>query len=1507
MSTPDDSPASMPGSSNLGRKKVDFSVQINVHNTAAFASSPEQAASIKALPPSRENRTATRSILKPPSQTELLVEGIDSHHDEKLSVNETVDSILRQLSKNDKPTSLDAYNTLAAMFKAYDELPEAITLKNKLSTLIKYIRRDIVSQDQGDEMPTDTNLILSALKLLIILVWSPTFSPLLSDEHKIYILDRSIRVISERRASKGIIAHYLQLLATQSFRPALMAANTRANRLLDALGELPNHVTSSAVLNSTISVLARLLDQARPAMRAKVDCWVETFFRAMMSALPDIRQKAIAFGMKACSAFATTPAVSATFRDMLKHDENENTTIEAHACKRLRAMIAKAEDTLQVPQIWATVLLLAVNANDNVDDWSSLRSCWLDVIQRCFNCSDTAVRIQANFAWNRLVCLGRPHEASDSLASLLGKPVDIQVNRSGNDKQGRTSRLSALSSYCNLLYYAFRPKATHKQYTRSWNEYIVKVMRGSFFEKSSANADFACKVFMALSWHSSRTTKVWKEARAHDNAAVEPEELPTIDAKWLRRNCGTVLRMFKLIFAHGSWVQNATTEYGLVAGAWKHFAKALGEAARKEIKASTETVQACAYVVGLVQQLWQEGPAAVNSNNDDVDSLEERLSFVLRVLIAEIGPSPFADVLGSSSVSLPAKLLHTFASAVMDRKNSLHGASRQLGGAHLVPKSDAPSLHLLGKTLSLLDKRMCGAYKASTLDRRDIDDALELISSCLRDTPENVTILTLQTMQLSMRSWLEDRERSTTIMDMTEIRRVEIVEKFAKVVVPSLGTLPPHTIESLDGLFAAGFRSTHKDIINQMVGMWNSSYGQGSQLAYGPDLTDALLRLRLYVHIELADLKLPDELSAEAYGERAPPAFLDFVETQKQLVTMPAAGDDERVLLSPKSPIIRTEDVIVVEQQQETRQSHEPDAVIGSRPQSSHSTPQRSRRHNNSQLQFQPIDSSPPNGMKKESQLLTDQQKEVRERQRQEATVYFADLRTDAAPKAAKNSISTHEERPSTPILPSRDLAAFDNDPTASPTPRSKHQSLQLDDIDAPSSPLSAQVEDDVLAKEPAEVALLALDDEDVEDCPAISAEQDIVMKNGPVLISKETLLQSPKDRATLTGETSHSTNAAIVIDSADVSLRDTNSWLHDRADIVSNDREFAMEVDHPALADLSHESEGGSSPCLTSDEIDMMSQSQLSQDLDWHLSEHGDTPEPGLTDRAQAQNEETIEPSMATTSQKKRKRGPSLIAGSKRRKSRSLSRSVSEASQETQEEVHDCIVVDVSSRPPIMEFWALKKQTLNPFKLKGITSRECPIPSSSQARAASTTTKTDATETVPPSLPSSAGSGANALVPEDRTRRVEVAVSRSSSNEEVPALGKLGMSIKTDDAVIELEEGPEQRTQRVIVPNARSENVAMDMNIGTPTALATSRTSDAETATENRVVGTEDMAVQTLPPTQQDIGVQIKMGILESLQEVLDRLRKSTGEGLDLRTIDDLCFHIRTEAQNVINRREAH
>jgi hypothetical protein len=138
-------------------------------------------------------------------------------------------------------------------------------------------------------------------------------------------------------------------------------------------------------------------------------------------------------------------------------------------------------------------------------------------------------------------------------------------------------------------------------------------------------------------------------------------------------------------------------------------------------------------------------------------------------------------------------------------------------------------------------------------------------------------------------------------------------------------------------------------------------------------------------------------------------------------------------------------------------------------------TPRSKLRHENSQIHFEAINSSPL--VDQESQLLTERQREVAERQRLNAPM-FSDISSPARKRAIEISSDplnsdVPDERPSTPIL----QPALDDDlPGSSPTVASvsRRQSLSRrvppkeiaygpwrDDEDIPSSPPRVEDEED--------------------------------------------------------------------------------------------------------------------------------------------------------------------------------------------------------------------------------------------------------------------------------------------------------------------------------------------------------------------------------------------------------------------------------------------------------------
>lgn len=129
-------------------------------------------------------------------------------------------------------------------------------------------------------------------------------------------------------------------------------------------------------------------------------------------------------------------------------------------------------------------------------------------------------------------------------------------------------------------------------------------------------------------------------------------------------------------------------------------------------------------------------------------------------------------------------------------------------------------------------------------------------------------------------------------------------------------------------------------------------------------------------------------------------------------------------------------------------------------------TPKARLRHDDSQIQFAAIDSSPLQPEPVESQYLTDRQKEVKERQGLEVAAMFPEIRSSpkSAPRPAEYSL------PKLVFKPTQDQAVNpsvddDTSPTfsldismneflgSSPTPRSRKRGQHSDDDEPPSSP----------------------------------------------------------------------------------------------------------------------------------------------------------------------------------------------------------------------------------------------------------------------------------------------------------------------------------------------------------------------------------------------------------------------------------------------------------------------
>ncbi|KAF4632305.1 hypothetical protein G7Y89_g5821 [Cudoniella acicularis] len=281
-------------------------------------------------------------------------------------------------------------------------------------------------------------------------------------------------------------------------------------------------------------------------------------------------------------------------------------------------------------------------------------------------------------------------------------------------------------------------------------------------------------------------------------------------------------------------------------------------------------------------------------------------------------------------------------------------------------------------------------------------------------------------------------------------------------------------LADLEILICSGLESSHKSIASKFIKIWNGVFGSAEDLQYPEHVKDALLRLR-----QVADLRLPffpESLeSEEMINDRQPVTFVDTQEDSSNF--MPSASTESvlkkhQTPLEESSPMRRlrqtTPQVIIPSMRKRPR---EETPEIGKRKsQKRAGTPKL--RHDDSQIQFHPVESSPILGSAAESQILTDRQKEVKERQQAESAM-FPDLRSSPQPKGKaqagepelpfhRSSSKSRTRSPSqvpqperqatpTPVPASED----DNFMVSSPTPkRENHHNVDL--LAPPSSPPEA-------------------------------------------------------------------------------------------------------------------------------------------------------------------------------------------------------------------------------------------------------------------------------------------------------------------------------------------------------------------------------------------------------------------------------------------------------------------
>lgn len=632
---------------NRPGKRVNFSPWTNWHKAPDFSStSSPNKADLRPLPP-RRTAKPLKSILKsqdlylpyPKIELEADFSGNLKAH-ECANFAEMLEVIAKQLASEAAVSRRDAYVSLSGTLQAYEGEPNVIELKKKLPLLMQYIERDVVVINPATNS-LDMNLVAQSLKLALILMRYRGVSEAMTDDFRVFLLERCITVLKEEGAPKAVVNNHLHFLSQQQFGKAVMTS-ARVEKILESLKDIDERIKGNSVVGYRLMIYQKLMKQSPAVMINRMPDWIEHLFHGMLSSVKDIKIRAIDICRMTGIELGGQVQVSRTVIEILDRENSSGNTFADYVAARLLDMVQKKRDVEGVfaPQIWAAVVLLLRGRRHKLDGWKQLRA-WLEIFQRMVNSSSPQIRNQANLAWAQFIYVIRPEMSTPlPLKKLLRSAIQPQLDqRKGQDKLPKQCRQYAFSCYHILLYYALNPSAPAETLQHFWMEYVFQVLT-PLVSRSQSDANAACRLLTALFW--SRSKHIWNERKALESTVLQAEDIPPLDPKWIRQKMPMVLEIVKICLNKAQWNDEDPKECG-VRRMWKFLMEAVAEAGSKEVTASMDLKEAIAHFMNMLQRIKDGCPASLSNGDEDEGVWTERFAFLVETSMEKMGAMHFAD------------------------------------------------------------------------------------------------------------------------------------------------------------------------------------------------------------------------------------------------------------------------------------------------------------------------------------------------------------------------------------------------------------------------------------------------------------------------------------------------------------------------------------------------------------------------------------------------------------------------------------------------------------------------------------------------------------------------------------------------------------------------------------------------------------------------------------------------------------------------------------------------
>ena len=564
-----------------------------------------------------------------------------------------LDSTLQQLAGGDRDTKIDAYMILTRALQASINVPDRDALQDKMSLFTQFVQRDITAKTPEGKL--DTSLVHQAINLLSTFLHYPTIAYHISHDFAVFVIDHCIRSFGDASTPKDTVRRLLQLIYLQNFTAKVMTSD-RVGRLISALHNIDERSKGKSIIKNRVTVYRKLVQQARQRMVVHSD-WIKDMFTDMLSSISEIQSSAISLGLEAAFALGHEKLFPKKVMEVLNTFYEGRRYIEFYE-EKLKTMSKDKHQSAAVPAIWSVVILLL---RIPFDQWEFATN-WLWIVQNCFNSADFPTKIAANHAWGRLVWLMQLEQRGFKRnLSTLTTPFVSQLKRRGPGKTSEELRRAVFSGICNLFYYAFKPGTPTPLLDTYWDN-SVKPIVSKLLELAPTSADEyfteACAILRGLFDY--RRQRKWREDRIVEPSLVKADELPAIDARWIRSNPGRIMALVEPIIQR-SFSDHFGSQGSAPSAVWNALLSAVAAASCKDIKPDRDTTLFINEALSVFRRIWDKGPELCSWDNQPAwEQFLTSAGQFLNTMFTSLGTLPFTERSGKQQAQSKTPLYTLF-------------------------------------------------------------------------------------------------------------------------------------------------------------------------------------------------------------------------------------------------------------------------------------------------------------------------------------------------------------------------------------------------------------------------------------------------------------------------------------------------------------------------------------------------------------------------------------------------------------------------------------------------------------------------------------------------------------------------------------------------------------------------------------------------------------------------------------------------------------------------------